>query len=285
MTRGEIILKLLQSKQTPTYFAAQLRELIAWLRLGGIPSRGYQERQGFPPTPQVTDELDREKGLWDLVFCSIQDHGLSFHQTGRTPNPYGPILLVLDPGWLAGVGDVEVSLLSGGNLRFDRAKHGLPLERLGELFEDRYSGESLVVSRRTLQVRFGTELAISNPEISALLPEGKIPLDYVTRIQVDPYQLGDTNLMDQVRTGVDQHKLKCVINSRPVPDKSHFAELAAAVQNGCITSTDLVNYKWKHVELQRWANRLHTSDWAYQAERWASYLRDGTLNLMTKDSL
>ena len=285
MTRGEITLKLLKSKQTPTYIAAQLRDFIAFLQLGGIPSRGYQERQGFPPTPQVTDDLDREKGLWDLVFCSIQDHGLSFHQNGRTPNPYGPILMILDPGWLAGVDDVEVSLLSGGNLRFDRSKHGLPIGRLEELFEDRFPGEASVASRRTLQARFGADLAISNPEISALLPEGKIPLEYINRIQVDPYTIGTANLMDQVQTAAKRHQLNVAINPRPVPDRSNFAELAEAVRNGCATSTELVNYRWKNSELQMWANKLHTSDWAYQAERWASYLRDGTLNLMAQDFL
>ena len=280
MLRGNQIAELLFRHDTPTYIAAQLREFNAFLKLDGISSRAYQELHGYPPTPQVTDEMDREKGLWDLVFCSMQDHGLSFHVTGRTPNPYGPILLTLDPNWMRGLSDVEIALLSGGHKRFDRSQHGLPPGRFKELFLEPESTKPEVASRRLLQSRFGEEVAISNPEISAHLPEGKIAWSHVRRALVDPYTLGPLDLVEECRRLVNSHRLEFTVDARPIPDKRMFSELAQAVASGCTSSLELARYPWKTAELQIWANSLHTSSWAYQADRWTDYLRNGTLQVL-----
>jgi hypothetical protein len=280
MLRGNQIAELLFRHDTPTYIAAQLREFNAFLKLDGIPSRGYQELQGYAPTPQVTDEMDREKGLWDLVFCSMQDLGRGFHTNGRTPNPYGPILLILEPNWLRGLSDVEIALLSGGNKKFDRSQHGLPPGRFEELFLEPESTKPEVASRLLLQSRFGEEVAVSNPEISAYLPEGKIAWSHVRRALVDPYTLGSTDLVEECRTLVKSHKLGFTVDARPIPDKRVFSELAQAVASGCTSSLELSRYRWQAPELQGWANSLHTSPWAYQADRWTDYLRTGTLQVM-----
>jgi hypothetical protein len=97
MTNGDLILQSLLRHNIPTFVACQLADFEAFLKIDGVPSRGHQERAGLPPTPQVTDVSDRAKGLWDLVFASMQDLGSNFHSNGRVPNPYGPILLVIDP--------------------------------------------------------------------------------------------------------------------------------------------------------------------------------------------
>ena len=280
MAQGNQVAELLFRHDTPTYIAAQLRDFNAFLKLDGIPSRAYQELHGYPPTPQVTDEMDREKGLWDLVFCSMQDHGLGFHVNGRTPNPYGPILLILDPNWLRGLSDVEIALLSGGHKRFDRSQHGLPPGRYEELFLEPESTKPEVASRLLLQSRFGEEVAISNPEISARLPAGKIAWRHVRRALVDPYTLGSLDLVEECRRLVNSHRLEFTVDARPIPEKRMFSELAQAVASGCTSSLELARYRWKTAELQIWANSLHTSSWAYQADRWTDYLRNGTLQVM-----
>lgn len=281
MTSGDVILQSLLRHNTPTYFACQLSDFEAILKIGGVPSRGYQERAGMLPSSQVTDTADKEKGLWDLVFASLQDLGSNFHVNGRVPNPYGPILLVVSPMWLSGIADASVALLSGGYQRFQRDKHSIPLNRFEELFRFPFGRSPDMRSRGELQQLFGKEMAHSNPELSAFLPKGFIPLNHVMRIVVDPYRIAGIDLLERCQSLLLAHNWSILTQSRVIPDPAFYMELGEAVNLGCNDSSDLVTHTWQTSALQAWANSLHTSDWAYQVERWATYLRNGTLEQMT----
>jgi len=284
MNRGDLILQSLLRHDIPTYFACQLVDFEAILSIGGIPSKWYQESVGRPPSPQVTDAADKEKGLWNLVFASLQDLGSNFHVNGRVPNPYGPILLVVSPKWLTGLVDVSVALLSGGHQKFQRDHHSIPLNRLEEVFRFPFSNSPDIRTRIELQHLFGNEMAHSNPELSAFLPNGFIPLDHVMRIIVDPYNITDVSLSEYCKALLMSEARSLPIDERLFPRSNFFKELGEAVVNGCNESRDFVMYPWRNIELQNWANSLHVSDWAYQVERWATYLRNGTFAQMRRAS-
>ena len=282
MTNGDLILQSFLRHNIPTFVACQLADFEAFLKIDGVPSRGYQERAGLPPTPQVTDVSDKAKGLWDLVFASMQDLGSNFHSNGRVPNPYGPILLVIDPQWLSGVQDASVALLSGGYAKFQRDKHSIPLTRLEEVFVYPYTDSPEIRSRTDLQKLFGQEIAHSNPELSALLPDGYIPLNNIMRIIVDPYLIGEVSLLSRCEALLKYYNKPIVITERSIPSREFFVELGEAVNKGCNESRDFVMHQWRMNDVQNWANSLHTSVWAYQVERWAAYLRVGTIEQLKK---
>jgi hypothetical protein len=60
---------------------------------GGLLSRRYVEKHGLPQTPQSSDQLDKDFGIWDRVFV---DHVDIHFRGGRKkgPNQYGPVLFV-----------------------------------------------------------------------------------------------------------------------------------------------------------------------------------------------
>lgn len=63
-----------------------------FLRLGKLMSRGRVEHLGLPQTVQASDEIDKEFGVWDLVFTDSVD----IHQRAKKRNVYGPVLFELD---------------------------------------------------------------------------------------------------------------------------------------------------------------------------------------------
>jgi hypothetical protein len=66
-----------------------------FLENAALLSRGYVENHGLTQTPQGSDALDRQYGIWDGVFL---DHVDIHHRGGRRkgPNQYGPVLFVLE---------------------------------------------------------------------------------------------------------------------------------------------------------------------------------------------
>ncbi len=57
-----------------------------------LASRGTLERAHAPQTPQASDEIDRELGIWFDVFLDSVD----IHQRAKCANAYGPVLFGID---------------------------------------------------------------------------------------------------------------------------------------------------------------------------------------------
>lgn len=78
----------------------------AFLRLGGLASRGRVQRSGFPQTTQYTDVIDQRYGIWNDVFTDSVD----IHERSKSHNKYGPVLFVLDARFLLELPD-DVDIL------------------------------------------------------------------------------------------------------------------------------------------------------------------------------
>ncbi len=63
-----------------------------FLRRGALLSRGTIERSGLYQTPQSSDGIDKEFGIWFDVFCDSVD----IHERAKRANVYGPVLFKLD---------------------------------------------------------------------------------------------------------------------------------------------------------------------------------------------
>jgi hypothetical protein len=90
---GPDVLAVLLAKGIPHVFHANsVLTSGAFLRQGGLLSRGYAEANNQPQTPQYTDAIDKRFGIWHDVFVDSDD----YHRRIRNPNQYGPVVFEID---------------------------------------------------------------------------------------------------------------------------------------------------------------------------------------------
>ena len=87
------VFEILQEKGVDTIcHANSVLTACQFLRSGSLMSRGTVYRKGLYQTPQKSDRIDREYGIWFDVFTDSVD----IHNRARQANCYGPVLFVID---------------------------------------------------------------------------------------------------------------------------------------------------------------------------------------------
>ena len=74
------------------YHANSVITSCQFLRKGALLSRGTVERSGLYQTKQMSDDADKNLGIWFDVFADSVD----IHARAKKANVYGPVLFVLD---------------------------------------------------------------------------------------------------------------------------------------------------------------------------------------------
>lgn len=279
------VVELFKARQVNLYHACQLQDFEAYLNLGGIPSRKRLEISKKEFTAFATDEMDRENGVWDKVFVNLSDFGTTFaNGGGGTPNPYGPILLTIYPSALKEAEDIAITLRSAGAADFNREQESLSCcEEVDRLFarpvEEGYPASSFIKFKGELQTEFNFPLAKS-PEINCSYARGVIPMNYVSQIMVDPYCFSNQRLLDlvmslthlcnfQIRTRI--RKCKCIERILV------YKEIAEASASKIPTLEELATLENGSQELKRWVAQMQVNSLEWQLNRFAGYLREGTI--------
>jgi hypothetical protein len=78
---------LVQKHIQHLYHANSVTTSCSFLKSGAFLSRKAVEDQGMAQTPQYTDNIDRQYGIWSCVFF---DH-VDIHYRARKANNYGPV--------------------------------------------------------------------------------------------------------------------------------------------------------------------------------------------------
>jgi hypothetical protein len=87
------VAKILKNKSIHTlYHADSVITSCSFLKKGCLLSRGELETQRLPMTEQISDNKDKEFGLWYDVFVD----GIDIHDRIKKRNFYGPVLLCID---------------------------------------------------------------------------------------------------------------------------------------------------------------------------------------------
>jgi hypothetical protein len=174
------------------YHACQYSDFLSYVGVGGIPSRSRLQESGSDFTPFETDRIDQENAVWDKVFLNLSDFGTTFARgKGAVPNPYGPVLLRVQPEAFQEAIDVAVCLRSAGAQGFRREQESLRTpEEIDRLFsrpaDDEYPASTWIKFATELQKEFNAPNA-RDPEISCTYKDGVLPIKYVDRVVVDPY--------------------------------------------------------------------------------------------------
>lgn len=315
LTGGDLraAVAVLAARGQRLHHACHLTELRSYVELGGIPSRALMEASGLPFTPFRSDDDDRRNGIWNNVFANIEDFtgfwigrvNASPYVAGRSdevhgfgvPNPYGPILFVIDPDVLDVCDDASFSLRSAFVHGFDREEEGLSpieLDACFEEYQDRNGRQRhrLMFKEALRNVpalrRLGRRID-SSPEFCATIEGEVIPFEYVNCVRVDSVHAGD-NSLSAVVTNI-------IGNRARVFDRSYWDGTSRDVYDGLIdllSDFDPNLAPTPHALLT--AAEVHGADEAvrrylrglalrydtnagfqFTAVNWALYLRDGTL--------
>lgn len=88
---------LAQHGVTHLHHANTVATSCTFLRSSRLASRGWVDYYRLPQTPQLSDDLDKQFGIWNDVFMD----GVDIHRRGRTRNFYGPRTLRVSIGYPA----------------------------------------------------------------------------------------------------------------------------------------------------------------------------------------
>lgn len=285
------LITLLNNRGVSFYHACQFKDFKTYVELGGVPSRNLIEQSGLPYTPFDTDNTDRNNAVWNKVFGNLQDFGFAFAQgrhnpnTAPTPNPYGPILLIFNPEVFQETTDVAVCLRSAGGRNFDREHEALSIEFVNGIFEyenvdhapNNYA-KAYIKYASQLQQKFNDPNA-QTPEVSCIVQSQLIMFKHLSSIIVDPYVINNTNLKNSVDQIKKQHRLPGTIWARRYKEgrMEMKQELANLLVKEFVSITELVDNKNNSENIRDWARRIQNGNVTFFYNRFARYLRTGTL--------
>jgi hypothetical protein len=284
-TIAEVVLSL-ETRNVSLWHACQLRDFDAYLQVGGVPSRQFLERRRMPFTPFATDAGDRRNGLWSKVFVNLADFGASFARGFRAvPNPYGPIALQLRPTALLEASEVAICLRSAGASDFDRIGESLTqAEDVDRLFA--YPPAAGVF--RAMEPLFADRLRdvfapkypnATAPEAILSLEAGRIGIGYLIAVWVDPVVVDDQLLIDEVRerfADVPIHPRWMIDERRTV-----YEDIQHVIADEMPPRLRLLQGRADvSAETRAWAASIDEIGLEWQFERFAGYLRDGTLDAL-----
>ena len=278
------LVSLLEKRRTLIFHACQLRDFQTYLKVGGIPSRDFlvQKKQVF--TVFETDKNDQINGVLDKVFANLSDFGMTFANGGAgVPNPYGPILLQINPIALLEASDVAICLRSAGATNFNRQKEALKTNQdIDRIFlnssDSAYPFSTYIKFKDKLQEDFGYPNA-HDPEISLSIESGMLSLEYVAFAKTDPYMIGRKSLRMLASEYISSSKFAFSVKNRNCIDPKLYSELAQFAVNPKETLSKISQNEETSPSLKKWAKKAIGCDLEWQYERFAKYLREGTLQL------
>lgn len=284
MIRGQTIERLIDlfdSRGVRLFHACELLDFGSYVRVGGVPSHACLEARHESFTPLDTDQNDKGSGVWDRVFVNLSDFGKTFANGGKgVPNPYGPVLIQIRAAALREAVDVAICLRSAGATGFDRDVEALQsIEDVDRLFENAadagYPLSTFVKFRAKLREEFGNPGA-ADPEISCTVNSGYLSFEHVEAVIVDPYTIGNSQLIDHVRAlmpaGIRNlvRERTCRTARSPL-----YNELATIIEGGVPSLEDIIASPNVSQDLATWSQDIINIEW--QFSRFARYLRYGTL--------
>ena len=290
MISGDEIPRLIEHlvlRQVSLYHACQFNDFKSYLELGGIPSRELLELKQSTYTHFETDDVDHENGVWDKVFVNLSDFGEWFAK-GRNavPNPYGPILLVIDPRALIHATDIAISLRSAGGTGFVREQDSLcSLNDIDKLFSYSYNSPfpkcRQIQSTQKLREIFNFSQA-QNPEISCTMKKQIIPDNYVKFCIVDPYTIDSLELIKIVEGEKNRYEKKRFSLKRRICPRARIEFYNELVEILCTEELSAIDINKARPQItstmHKWMTRLIKNKLQYQLRRYETYLKEGTIN-------
>lgn len=288
------LIALFNERGVKFYHACQYKDFKTYLELGGIPSRNVMEQSSLSYTPFDTDNVDRNNYVWNMVFGNLQDFGVAFAQgqrndnTAPTPNPYGPILLILNPEIFMEAADIAICLRSASGMNFNRDTEALPdTETVNRIFEyenvvdapNQYA-RAYVAFSGTLRDRFNNNNAMT-PEVSCAVENEILSFNQLLRIIIDPYVINNQSLAAKVRSLKNQYGLNGVVWERLYRQGENRLEMKQELANillhEFVAIQQIIQNEDNSENLRDWATRIEKGNMTFFYNRFTRYLMTGTI--------
>jgi len=229
----------------------------------------------------MTDNTDKENGVWDKVFFNLDDFGKAFAGGNiAAPNAYGPILFRFKPTALTEVIDVAICLQSPSAQGFNRERESLSsVDEVNDLFLyalNHPSRAEWLKFKQHLQNRFGSNAQLI--EVSCTLPSGVLSFNHLLDIVVDPYVLKGIELTGLVVDKITETGLVIPIRRRtPKVSSESYNYLLLAAEQDC-PPTIVAEIANSH-SLMTWAMELEKRGGLALKNyyRYLQYLYEGTV--------
>lgn len=283
------LINLFRERGVKFYHACQFRDFKSYLHLAGIPSRFLLENENMVFTPFHTDNQDRNNEVWNKVFGNLSDFGFPFargnwsERVAPTPNPYGPILFVLEPEVLGESTDIAICLRSAGGRDFRRAEEALAsTNEVNRIFKYRIDEapshweKSYIKFSNELKEEFRNKNAMT-PEVSCTVANNRLSFAHISKIVVDSYHINQNTLIALVNFYIRQHNIFCPVEARTYREERRniLNQLTTLLIEGIPTLNQIIQSPQLSEEIRDWARRLMNIEWQYT--RFARYLRIGTI--------
>lgn len=287
---------LLTSKGINLFHSCQLVDFESCLKLRGIPSRNLIYKKEYEFTAFETDENDKENEVWNKVFVNLSDFGNYFAlynmnnpNTASIPTIYGPISIQMIPTGLNIADDLCLSLKSAGIKGFNRAKYGIPIERVEDIFFcvecENPSDEPYIKRTDELREVFNIEEpGALNPEINASIKNQVLGFENIISITVDPISKNGIALYDVVKELLYFYEVDQFVLNR----KFHYhegderKEIIRRISDSLSqTEHNLVSIKQVFKDFEyglNWLNRIENGGLEYNLNRYLKYLKAGTID-------
>jgi hypothetical protein len=291
----DALISMMKEKRQFLYHACHLQDLRSYVRLGVLPSRAVLKDSTLPFTEFQTDLVDKTNEVWSRVFFNLSDFSHWFFASSKSisiPNPYGPVLLKLNPQILGSAVDVCISLLSASKKGFSREAAGLHLDDVHKLYKQLENSSDNGPKRWV--VKFGDELKcafpgreISTPELHATYPADRVVLSgHIENITVDPIP----GLLEAVIASFNEVGLLTRVNERRIYSNNDkeviYKDLLAFVRRGGRLIPEFLSDPNLSAQARSWANGVHRWDIeSFQFRRLTDYLFRGTLSKLSLPTL
>lgn len=180
------------------YHANTVATSVTFLSNGGVLSRGAVEEKGLFQTPQRSDEMDKQLGVFFDIFFDSAD----IHARANDLNAYGPVTFVYSIDVLDALGDHEVKITRDNPIRWD--------DTMGE--EKRYFTKLISLQTAYQKGAFKQHLTICN--IHEPLPFSP----YLVKIMIDNPNIPNTTYfdeaVDQINSLLKQGEIKAPLEIR-----------------------------------------------------------------------
>ncbi len=225
-----------------------------------------------------------------MVFGNLSDFGYAFangnwkENTAPTPNVYGPILLIIRPDVFSEANDVAICLRSAGGRAFNRERESLGIGEVDRIFTHSIDSAPNIYAKA--YIKYSNELkkefndnSAMNPEISCLVDNQRLSLVHTERIVVDRYIIEGRLLLNYVSRLIRDNLRQLIYERRPYKDEriTIKKEILLLLREEIPSLINLIENQLLSNCTIDWANRMRVGGIEWQYQRFARYLREGTL--------
>ena len=191
MTNSEIKQILVGKQINNLYHSNTVETSITFLRHGGLLSRGAVEQNGLNQTPQKSDKIDKQLGIYNDIFFDSVD----IHERAHRINSYGPILFVYSINLIDELPEGVIGITKDNPIRWRP-----------EMTEDeKYFATSSELSMEYHKGTFKQHFTIRNWNTP-------LPFTYLNKIIIDNPKRDDNTLFDTAKKEIEKIKTEFNIN-------------------------------------------------------------------------